>query len=114
MTDRRLYSFIRTLASGAILLCYITSTCLAKPAGRADVKVLIITDEADAVLALLAKKQINQPVNDADWQRLFSSEGYVRLKQREAPMRAPFEDTDFKKFVFSGELAAPPSSANHT
>src|ERR1700694_309071 len=106
MTDPRLYSFIRTLTSGAVLLCCITSICLAKPAGRAGVNVLIITDEADAVLAILAKKQIDQPISDADWQRLFSSEGYVRLKQREAIMRAPFEDTDFKKFVFSDELVA--------
>src|SRR6266404_3225852 len=106
MTSLRLYSFIRRMAGGAILLCCLISICLAKPAGRADVNVLIITDEADAVLAILAKKQINQPITDADWQRLFSSEGYVRLKQREASMRAPFEDTDFKKFVLSDELVA--------
>ena len=68
------------------------------------IEVQIITDEADAVLSILAKLKSQQTVSDSDWQRLFSSEGYVRLKKREAAMQRAFEDSDFKTFVLSGGL----------
>jgi hypothetical protein len=38
-------------------------------------------------------------------QRLFSSEGYVRLKKRETQMEWPFEEADFRTFVLSEDLA---------
>ncbi|HEV2764033.1 MAG TPA: DUF5700 domain-containing putative Zn-dependent protease [Pyrinomonadaceae bacterium] len=65
----------------------------------------LVTDEAEAVLAVLAKRRANQPVTDADWRRVFQSEGYVRLKARETAMRRSFEDADFKAFVLSDQLA---------
>ena len=68
------------------------------------VKVRIVTDEADAVLNILHKKESGQPIIDADWQRVFKSEGYVRLKQREHSMKRSFEDNDFKAFVLSDSL----------
>ncbi|HYP29683.1 MAG TPA: DUF5700 domain-containing putative Zn-dependent protease [Blastocatellia bacterium] len=71
-----------------------------------SVDVRVITDEPEAVLSIISKKQAGQPITDADWQRLFSSEGYVRLRKREAAMRRPFEDADFKSFVLSDSLAA--------
>ena len=67
--------------------------------------VRVITDEADAVLAILAKKRAGQPIEDAAWQRLFTSEGYVRLKKREASLKRAFEDEQFRAFVLSDELA---------
>jgi hypothetical protein len=66
----------------------------------------LVTDEAEAVLAILAKRKTNQPITEADWQRVFQSEGYVRLKQREISMQRSFEDADFKTFVLSDQLAA--------
>ena len=66
----------------------------------------LVTDEAEAVLAILAKRKTNQPVTEADWQKVFRSEGYVRLKQRETSMQRSFEDADFKTFVLSDQLAA--------
>ena len=72
----------------------------------AAVDVRLVTDEADAVLAMLAKRKANQPITDGDWQRVFQSEGYVRLKQRELSMRRSFEDADFKAFVLSDQLLA--------
>jgi hypothetical protein len=69
------------------------------------VDVRLVTDEAEAVLAILAKKSANQLVTQADWDRVFSSEGYTRLKKRELSMQRPFEDTEFQKFVLSDELA---------
>jgi len=75
-------------------------------AGAADrVQLRFDTSEAEAVLAILAKHKANQPVADADWQRLFSTEPYVRLKKREAGMHRDFSDADFQKFVLSDDLA---------
>jgi hypothetical protein len=44
--------------------------------------VRLVNDEAEAVLSILAKHAAQQPITEADWQRVFASEGYVRLKQR--------------------------------
>jgi len=68
-----------------------------------SIDVRMVTDEADAVLNIVAKK--GQGVTDADWQRLFSSEGYVRLKKRDTQMGRPFEEADFRTFVLSDDLA---------
>jgi hypothetical protein len=70
-----------------------------------SVDVRVVTDEADAALAILAKKKSGQSITETDWQRLFSSEAYVRLKKREAAMRRPFEDSEFKAFMLSDKLA---------
>lgn len=67
--------------------------------------VRLVTDEPEAVLAILAKEKANRPITEADWQRLFASEGYVRLKKREASMKRAFEDADFKNFVLSEQFA---------
>ncbi|MEW6735355.1 MAG: DUF5700 domain-containing putative Zn-dependent protease [Acidobacteriota bacterium] len=80
----------------------IVPTCLAQSTDAVDVK--IITDQADAVLAILAKRRTNQPIAEADWQRLFSSEGYLRLKKREIAFQQPFDDGEFKSFVLSDNL----------
>ena len=50
------------------------------------------------------KKKANQSVTEADWQRLFSSEGYIRLKKREAAMQRALDDAEFKTFVLSDSL----------
>jgi hypothetical protein len=83
-----------------------SSVCLAQsPIIPSAVNVQMVTDEAEAVLAILARKKANQPITEADWQRVFSSEGYVRLKARETSMKRAFEDADFKTFVFSDQMA---------
>lgn len=69
------------------------------------VNVRLVTDEAEAVLTILAKKKANETISDADWRQLFATEGYVRLKQRETSMQRSFEDADFKTFVLSEQLA---------
>jgi len=71
---------------------------------RANVR--IVTDEADAVLAILDARAAGRAVAEADWQRLFASEGYVRLKKRELSMHRAFDDEAFRKFVSSPELLA--------
>jgi hypothetical protein len=65
-----------------------------------------VTDEAEAVVSVLAKKRAGQPITDDDWQCIFSSEGYTRLKKRELAMRRSFEDQDFQTFVLSDQLTS--------
>lgn len=84
---------------------WLSFVCVAKPVDDGRVNVTIVTDQADAVLAILQKKNSNQPIADSDWQRLFATEGYVRLKKREAAMQRSFADDEFKTFVLSDTLA---------
>ena len=86
-------------------LCLSLSVCYAQSANLSRVNVRLITGEAEAVLAILAKRKANEPVTDLDWQRLFSSEGYIRLKKREASMKRAFDDSDFKTFIMSDKTA---------
>lgn len=88
------------------LICCLLLVLLAQGAASASVNVRLVTDEAEAVLAILTKKKAGEAIGDADWQRVFQSEGYVRLKQRETSMQRSFEDTDFKTFVLSDQLSA--------
>jgi hypothetical protein len=62
------------------------------------------TSEADAVLAILHKQATGAQVSHSDWDRLFTSEPYTRLKKREASMHREFTDGDFRRFVLSPGL----------
>jgi hypothetical protein len=74
------------------------------PCARAQVKVELVPDQAEAVLAILA-----QETGAADWPRLFHSEGYQRLAEREAAFKRPLAEDTFKAFVLGPDLrqAAP-------
>jgi hypothetical protein len=74
--------------------------------GDSRIDLQIVTDEAEAVLQILEKNENAQEITVADWQKLFATEGYARLKKRELSLRRSFEDADFKVFVLSKELAA--------
>jgi hypothetical protein len=93
---------------------------VAKPAKHAEtaassrIQLQLDTSEAEAVLAVLGKHVSGSEPTDADWQRLFATEPYMRLKKREAAMHAAFADDDFKKFVLSPELAGRATSLRHT
>ena len=67
-------------------------------------RVPMVTDEADAVLAILEVRARGRTPTETDWQRLFSSEGYRRLKQREASLQRPFDDASFREFVLSADV----------
>lgn len=71
--------------------------------GRIDLK--LRCEEAEAVLAILSKHRTQKPIEEEDWQNLFTTEPYIMLKKREAEMGVGFTDEDFKCFVFSPELA---------
>jgi hypothetical protein len=97
---------VRGALVALLLGSVIASVSLESPGAQpARVDVRLVTDEAEAVLAILEKRAAGAPVDDADWRRLFASEGYVRLKRREEAMKRQFEDAEFRSFVLSDALA---------
>jgi hypothetical protein len=64
----------------------------------------IVTDEAEAALAILELRSAGSPVPDTAWRRLFQSEGYRRLAAREAAMGREFGDSSFRVFMTSDTL----------
>lgn len=86
----------------------------AQPEATTRIQLKLNTDEAEAVLAVLDKRAAGTAVSDADWQRLFATEPYIRLKKREASIHIAFTDDDFKKFVLSPELASKATVLRHT
>jgi hypothetical protein len=92
---------MRPLRTAAALAVFVACR---HAAPDARLQVPMVTDEADAVLAILEKRAAGQTVGDPDWQRLFSTEGYRRLKEREASLQRGFEDASFQEFVLSADL----------
>jgi hypothetical protein len=96
---------MKLLASTLTVLIFLISFHQAfATRSQSRVNIKVVTDEADSVLAILRKRQAKQTLTDGDWQRVFSSEGYVRLKKRETAMRRSFEESDFKSFALSDDL----------
>ena len=87
------------------LIAVLLAAAAALVSAEDRVRLTLNTSEADAALAILDKRTAGKPVSDADWQRLFTSEPYLRLKKREASLRRDFTDEDFKNFILSGDLA---------
>jgi hypothetical protein len=84
-----------------LLLAFLALLCPPLAAQQPGLDVTLVTDEADAVLAILDRIARGEQVTDMNWVGLLSSEGYVRLKQRELAMQREFEDTVFRNFVLS-------------
>ncbi len=74
------------------------------PAQEGRLAVTLVTDEADAVLEILDARAAGREPAAEEWRRLWESEGYVRLKRREAAMGRAFEDSVFRAFVLSPAL----------
>jgi hypothetical protein len=77
------------------------------------VQLTLDTSEAEQVLAMLANRSAGKPIEDSQWQTLFATEPYKRLKEREKSIPAQFHDsrvilTDdiFRQFVLSDALLA--------
>jgi hypothetical protein len=85
---------------------------LARPASPPDLT--IVTDEADAALAILESQAAGKPVPEAAWARLFETDGYRRLKAREASMGRAFEDSSFRHFLTSDTLLRRTASLRRT
>jgi Putative zinc dependent peptidase (DUF5700) len=78
---------------GGLFACF----AVAQPANR--ISLTLDSSEAEAVLVILDKRALHERVTDADWQRVFTTTPYRRLKQHEASMPQPFTDQEFIKFL---------------
>lgn len=87
-----------------LALTFLLGATAASAAEPDRVQLTLDASEAELVLAIVEKRAAGKEVPAADWQALFASEPYVRLKQRELGMRREFDDNDFRRFVFSDEL----------
>jgi hypothetical protein len=88
---------IKRIFAGGIVAALLASSAFAQLPNRVDLR--LDASEAEAVLTILDKRAHYEGVTDADWQKLFSTTPYRRLKQREISMRRPFTDEEFMKFV---------------
>jgi len=82
--------------SALIALSLVAGGCLAADQASA---VKFDRSEADAALAIFDKQAAGEPVAEADWDALFATPGYRRLKEREAAMGRAFTDGEFKAFM---------------
>ncbi len=92
----------RALIPFLLVLVILPASALAEEAGR--IQIHSDFSEADAVLSILAQRSASQTVTDSDWESLFVTEPYQRLKKREASMHRDFTDDEFKKFILSDVL----------
>ncbi|HLW43850.1 MAG TPA: DUF5700 domain-containing putative Zn-dependent protease [Candidatus Acidoferrales bacterium] len=93
---------MQKLFAAAILA--ITLSCASAQAQK--VELALDSSEADASVAILQKEAAGAAVEQSDWQALFASEPYQRLKAREASVNASFTDDSFKTFLSGKEMIA--------
>ena len=87
-----------------IVTSLLVASSTSAPAQQPRLDVPLVTDEAEAVLAILEGRARGAQPDESAWRRLFTSEGYVRLKRRERSMGRSFEDSTFRRFVLSDTL----------
>jgi len=66
-------------------------------------QVRVVTDEADAALAILEEHARTGAVEPGSWDRLWKSEGFVRLKKRQESFGAKDVEQGFRDFLTSAE-----------
>jgi hypothetical protein len=88
------------------LLGPVAGTARAAAADTLPISIRLDTGEADAALAILARRAIGDSARAEDWARLFESEGYRRLREREASMGRPFEEAAMRAFLEADSMAA--------
>src|SRR6266851_8694907 len=106
-----------TLLRRRFVLCMLCCLLGIIPAASAQkgandrIQLTLDTSEAEQVLAILTLRQAGKPIADVEWQKLFATAPYQRLKEREKKIGERFHDSsvaftdeDFKKFVLSDDL----------
>lgn len=83
---------------------FLPALALAQEPVSSPVDVRIVTDEADAVLAILARLEAGEEAREEDWTRLFSSEGFRRWVKRERSLDRPVDEEEIRRFVLSDSL----------
>lgn len=87
----------KRIFAAAIIASLLACSAVAQLPNRVSLK--LDASEAEAVLTILDKRAHHEDVSDTDWQKLFDTTPYRRLKQRETSVRRPFTDEEFMKFV---------------
>jgi hypothetical protein len=75
-------------------------------ADTTNLQVRIVLDEADAALAVLDERAETGNVKPETWERLFKSEGFVRLKKRQESFGAKEVEQGFREFLAAEETLA--------
>ena len=112
ITKILLTTFVFTLYYASNVHCTImqmdTST---KKSDSNKILLTLDTSEADEVLAILALRSEGKPIGIEEWQKLFTTNPYKRLKERETNIAQRFHDStrtftdqNFKQFVLSDDL----------
>lgn len=89
--------------AAALFLALPVAPALAAPTEPPVPQVRIVTDEADAALAILEERARTGAVEPGSWERLWKSEGFVRLKKRSESFGAKDVEKDFRDFLTSAE-----------
>ena len=97
--------FLATIAA-IVLSTQILLTAQSRTEDANRIQLHLDTSETEAALAILDKRAANTDITIHDWQTIFATEPYLRLKKREASMHRDFTDDDFKKFLLSPDLLA--------
>ncbi len=102
-------SSTRTLLAAASTLAACTPALLSSQSpskSSAATAVRLQSDEADAALAIIRERVSGASPSREDWRRLFSSQGYLHLRERETSMGRAFTDSSFARFVTSDTVVA--------
>jgi hypothetical protein len=105
MTDT--FAFARVSAFAA--LCAVAHWLVPVPASAQvsdRIQLSLDASEVEAVLTIVARRHAGERIGEPDWQRLFDSQPYRRLKRREADVQRSFTDETFQQFVLSDHLQA--------
>ncbi|MEZ5306050.1 MAG: DUF5700 domain-containing putative Zn-dependent protease [Pyrinomonadaceae bacterium] len=62
------------------------------------------TDEAETALSILDSLARGESVEIDAWNKLYKTDGYLRLKEREHSMKREFEDDSFRAFLTADEI----------
>src|SRR5579885_306262 len=74
------------------------------------IRVKLVTDEPEVALQILQDRQDGKTISNREWDELFQTDGYKRLKDREIGIAkyfhrpGNFTEDDFKKFMMSDDL----------
>lgn len=97
-----------------LFLTLMTATGLASALSGERIDLRLDVSQAEAVLALVARRAAGDPVTEDDWQRIFGSEPHRRLAEREAALQRPFTEEAFRAFVLTDALANRAPRLRHT
>ncbi|MCB1034323.1 MAG: hypothetical protein KDD47_10880 [Acidobacteria bacterium] len=76
------------------------------PAAAAETGLRVDAAEAEAALAILHSVGAGEEPSEAAWQRLFATDGFRRLGDRERSMERPFGEEEFRALLSSEESVA--------